>query len=160
MRQIKIALSVLAIGLATFAQDAAPTQQPQLTHIPPKPTCNAQALFHTTECEDLWDAYNDAVAQRQKEELQLYVNKQKELATSEATAPLIKLSTEQQDQIKTLRDQMKANSVAALQARDGVHIQGVEQGAGGMLVLFGLIFGVRKLTRNFTITKKSHAASA
>ena len=52
MRLIKTALFVLAIGLASFAQDAT-QQQTQLTQVPPKPSCNPDALFHTKACEDL-----------------------------------------------------------------------------------------------------------
>ena len=64
----------------------------------------------TGSCADLCNAYNQALQQRQREELQLYVNRQKELASSQATAPLQqqiadlnKLVTDQQEQIKKLR---------------------------------------------------------
>src|SRR5947209_4464504 len=59
MRQI---LFILAFGLVAIAQDTAPTQQ--LTQVPPKPSCNPNVLFHTTACEDLWNAYNAALQQR------------------------------------------------------------------------------------------------
>lgn len=168
MRQISIALFVLAIAGVAIAQDAA---QQQLTPVPPKPSCNPNALFHTVACEDLWKTYNAAIAQRTRQELQLYVNKQKENAASEATAPLeqqiaglTKLSTDQQDQIKSLQDQMKANSDAALQAKSEAHTQGLEQGAGigagGMLLLFGVVFVIKKLTGTRTAKPLARGASA
>ena len=80
MRQL---LFVLVFGLAAMAQD---TAQPQLTQVPVKPSCHL--LFNTGPCFDEWQNYNHALAQRQREELQLYVNRQKELASSQATAPL------------------------------------------------------------------------
>ena len=75
-------------------QSAAPEQLKQVT---PRPT---------------WRNYNQTVLQRtreelQREELQLYVDRQKELASTQATAPLQqliadlnKLATDQQAQIE------------------------------------------------------------
>jgi hypothetical protein len=109
------------------------------------------------------------------ERLQLYVNRQKELASSQATAPLQqqiadlnKLVTDQQAQIKKLQDQMQSDSATAQQqiqiASATARTAGLEQGAGiGMgsaLLLFGLVFGIRKLTRSFTVTKKPQARAA
>lgn len=99
------------------------------------------------------------------------MNRQKELASSQASAPLQqqiaglnKLVNDQHGQIKKLQEQMQSDSVAALQAKSVAHTQGLEQGTGiGMgatLLLFAVIFGVRKLTRKFTITQKSAARSA
>ena len=59
------------------------------------------------------------------------------------------------------QQQTQANAAAALkQVRRFQRRAGI--GAGAMLVLFGLVFGIRKLTQNFSVTKKpqSHAASA
>ena len=55
----------------------------QLTQVPAKPTCTQ--IFNTGTCADSWRNYKQALAQRQQEELQLYVNRQKELASSQAT---------------------------------------------------------------------------
>lgn len=48
MRQI---LFVLVFGVAAIAQET--PAQPELTQVPPKPTCNPNVLFHTTACEDM-----------------------------------------------------------------------------------------------------------
>jgi hypothetical protein len=118
----------------------------------------------------------------QREELQLYVDRQKELASTQATAPLQrliadlnKLATDQQAQIKKLSDQIQSDATAliqaksdyataVLQAKTAAHTEGLQQGAGigmgGTLLLFGLIFAVRRLTRNFTVTKKPKARAA
>src|SRR6266852_96958 len=152
----------------------------QLTQVPPKPTCTQ--IFNTGSCADLWRDYNQAVQQRTREEVQLYVNRQKELASSQATAPLQqqiadlnKLVTDQQGRIRKLQEQMQADSATALQqtqaastvalqGKSAAHTQGLEQGAGiGMasaLILFGVIVGIRRLTRNFSIIEKPQARSA
>ena len=171
MQQIKAALFVLAFGLTAIAQETAPAPPPalppappQLTQVPPKPTCNPNNIFTGTDCQDRINLYNQALAQRQREELQLYVNRQKELASSEATAPLQSLIADQQAQLKKLQGEMQAGATAASQAKSEAHTEGIQQGvaigAGATLLLFVLIFGVRRLTRNFTVTKKSQAASA
>lgn len=152
MRHIQAALFLLVVCLTAIAQDASPTEpqqtQAQLTQIPPKPTCNpaALALFGGgPDCQDRWNIYNQAVAQRQREELQLYVNRQKDIATTQATAPLLQ-------QIKKLQEQMQTEASAALQARTDAHKEGVQQGAAtgvvGTLALVGLIFGVRRRLRD------------
>ena len=172
----KFALLLVFAASLSFAQPSATPAQ--LTQVPPKPTCTP--LLRNGSCADLWRNYNDAVAQRTREELQLYVNRQKELASSQATAPLQqqiadlnKLVTDQQEQIKKLGEQMQAqaaadqqqtqaNAAAALQAKSAALREGLTIGAGAMLVLFGLVFGIKKLTQNFSVTKKpqSRAASA
>jgi len=58
----------VALGLLLSATSAAGPQTPQLTVVPPN--------------------YNQAVARRQQKEIQLYVKRQKELASQAATAPL------------------------------------------------------------------------
>lgn len=154
---------LLSLGLAATAQSP-----PQLTPVPPKPTCTP--IFTTSACADMWRAYNQAFAQRQREEIQLYVNRQKELATSAATAPLQqqiadlnKLTADQQAQLKNLQEQMQADAATALEAKSAAHREGMRQGfaigAGAMLLLFVVIFVIRRLSRSFTITKKSQAAS-
>lgn len=70
MRQIRTALFVLLAGIAAIAQNAAPAQ-PQLTQVPPKPTCNPNNVFTGTDCRDRINLYNQAVQQRTREELQL-----------------------------------------------------------------------------------------
>jgi hypothetical protein len=140
MRQI---LFVLVVGLAAIAQEAAPAQ-PQLTEVPPKPSCNPDALFHTTACVDLWNAYNQALAERQRQELQLYVSKQKDLAA----APLLQQIANQQGEIKRLQADLPLEESA-------YRTEGVVYGAGGTLVLFGLIFLIRRLASGFTVTKRA-----
>jgi len=55
-------------------------------------------------------------------------------------------------------------ATAVLQAKTAAHTEGLQQGAGigvgATLLLFGLIFGVKRLTRGFTITKKTQARAA
>src|SRR6266496_180735 len=169
---------VLVFGLTAMAQDSAPPVQQAQTQVPPKPTCHL--FFSTGPCADMWRNYNQALAQRQREELQLYVNRQKAVASSNATAPLQqqiadlnKLTADQQAQIKKLNDQIQsdanaaiqtqtADSAAVLKATSDAHTQGLEQGtgvgAGAMLLLVGVIYGIRRLT----VTKKpqTRAASA
>ena len=110
-------LILFAIGMFSFAQVT-----PQLTQVPPKPTCTP--ILTNGACSNLWRNYNQALAQRQREELQLYVERQKALASQAASAPLQqqitdlnKLVADQQDQIKKLQDQMQADAAAALQAK-------------------------------------------
>lgn len=179
MRQINATVLIL-LSLAFSAMSQEPTQ---LTPVPAKPTCTP--VLPNGACANLWRNYNQALAQRQREELQLYVNRQKELASSAATAPLQqqiadlnKLVADQQTQIKKLQDQMQADAAAALQAaaqakdadaaaalrdKTSAHNEGLRtgflMGAGTILFLCAVIFVVRRVARNFTITKKSQAAS-
>src|SRR5258706_6626985 len=108
--------------LLVFAASLSFAQQPlaQLTQVPPKPTCTL--LFTTGSCADLWRNYNQALQQRQQEELQLYVNRQKEIASTEAAAPLQqqiaalkKLADDEQQQITKLNDQIRAEAAADIQ---------------------------------------------
>jgi len=142
-------------------------QTPQLTVVPPKPTCTL--LFNTGACADLWRNYNQAVTQRQQEELQLYVNRQKQLASEAATAPLqqqiadlTKLTADQQAQISKQQKQMQFDASAAIEARQNAHQQGlwegVALGGAGVLILIAVVLGVRRISRSFTITKKSEPA--
>lgn len=175
---------MLSVLFLSFALSAAAQNTPQLTQVPPKPTCTP--ILTNGACANLWRAYNQALAQRQREELQLYVDRQKELASQAATAPLQqqiadlnKLVADQQGQIKKLQDQMQADATAALQsaaqakdadaaallgAKDAAHKKGLWQGlaigAGTILVLILLTIAVRRLVQSFTITKKSPSASA
>jgi hypothetical protein len=75
-----------------------------------------------------------------------------------------KLTNDEQAQIKSLQEQMQADSAAALQAKADAHTIGLQEGAGwgvgGTLALIGLIFGIRKMTQGFTVTKKEHAKAA
>lgn len=151
---------LLSFGLVAIAQDNV-----QLTPVPPKPTCTL--IFKTGPCADMWRNYQQALLQRQREEMQLYVNRQKELASSAATAPLqqqiadlSKLVSDQQGQIKKQQEQMQADTATALEGKSAAHREGLWQGsgigAGAMLLLFLLI----RLGRNFTITKKSQVTAA
>jgi len=57
---------------------------------------------------------------------------------------------------------MQSDATAALEARQSAHQQGLWEGIGiggaGVLVLIAVILGVRRMSRNFTITKKSQPA--
>ena len=136
-------------------QSAAPVQ---LTQVPLRPTCNP-SVFSGADCQDRWHLYNQAAHQ--------------------ATAPLQqqiedlnKLATDLRAQIKEQSDEIEADSIVALQAkfdsanavrqaRTAAHTEGLQQGAGigvgATLLLFGLIFGIRRLTRNFKVTEKPQA---
>ncbi len=145
---------------------AAPLAAAQLTQVPPRPTCTP--ILRNGSCADLWRNYNQALAQRTREQIQLYVDRQKELASEQATAPLqqqiddlTRLTSDQQgqiteleEQIKTLQDQMQADSTAAIQAQIAAQRKGLELGAGGLILLVGITWGIRKLVQNFTLTRK------
>ena len=162
----KFALLLLCAASLSFAQQSAAPAQ--LTQVPPKPTCNPLNIFTGRDCQSIINTYNQALQQRQREELQLYVNRQRELASAplqEQIADLNKLVTDQQEQIKKLGEQMQAeatadqqqvqaNAAAALQAKSDARREGLLYGAGAILVLFVLVFGIKKLTQNFSVTKK------
>ena len=157
----------VALGLLLSSTLVAGQQTPQLTVVPPKPSCTL--IFQTGSCADLWRNYNQTVARRQQEEIQLYVNRQKELASQAATAPLqtqiadlTRLSGDQQAQINKLQQQMQADASAALEARQNAHQQGLWEGLGiggaAVLILIAVVLGVRRVSRNFTIARKSEPA--
>lgn len=163
----KLGLLLVFVASLSFAQqEAAPVQ---LTPLPPKPTC--VIILKNGACADLWRNYNQAVAQRLAEQIKMYANRQSQLASAQATAPLqqqiadlTKLTTDEQAQIKNLQEQMQAESTAALQAKADAHTAGLEMGAGigagSMLLLAGIIFGVRKMTQGFTVVKKEQVKAA
>ena len=162
MRQARVVALGFLLSSTLVAQ-----QTPQLTEVPPKPTCTL--LFQTGSCADLWRNYNQAAARRQQEEIQLYVNRQKELASQAATAPLqqqiadmTKLSADQQAHIRKLQQQMQSDASAAIEARQNAHQQGLWEGIGiggaAVLILIAVVLGVRRVSRNFTIARKSEPA--
>jgi hypothetical protein len=135
----------------------------QLTSVPPKPTC--VRLFNTGACADLWNVYNQARAQRETEELQIYVDRQKQLASDAAAAPLQqqitdlnKLVSDQQDQIGKLQAEIQSDAAASLDAqstaRQSGSRKGFEFGVGSTVLLLLLICLVTWSARRFTITKK------
>ena len=133
----------------------------QLTQVPPKPTCNPNSIFTGSDCQDRINLYNQAMQQRQREELQLYVNRQKQLATSQAIAPLQQQIADLTKEVGKLHDQMQADSTTALQAKTAAHTQGLEQGAGigvaASLILFGIVFAIRKMTNRKPLAKAATA---
>jgi hypothetical protein len=169
----KVGLLLVFAATLSFTQQTAPVQ---LTQVPPKPTC--VVILQNGSCADLWRAYNQAAQQRTREEIQLYVNRQKELASSQATAPLQqqiaglnKLVSDQQEKIKSLQEELQSDATAALQAKTDAgqakaeaHTQGMQKGAGlgagGMLLFVGIVFGIRKMTQGFIVTKKVQAKAA
>lgn len=141
----------------------------QLTNVPPKPTCMPQALTifgGGPDCQDRSNVYNQAVEQRKNEELQLYITRQKDLATSQAVAPLQQQIADLTAQIKKMQEQMKADATVALQEQTAAHTKGLEYGGGigtgCTLLMFAAIFGLKRIMSNFTISKKpaTHAATA
>jgi hypothetical protein len=168
----RIGFLVMLAAALSLAQDA--TVPAQLTQVPPKPTCNPLNIFNGKDCQDRINIYNQALQQRQREELQLYVNRQKELASApleQQIADLNKLVNDQQEQIKKLGEQMQAeatadqqqaqtNAAAAVQAKSTALREGLAVGAGSVLILFGLVFGIRKFTQSFSVTKKPQSRPA
>jgi hypothetical protein len=151
-------LLVFAASLSLAQESSTPAQ---LTPLPPKPTC--VIILKNGACADLWRNYNQAVAQRLGEQIKIYANRQAQLASAplqQQVTDLTKLTTDEQAQIKTLQEQIQADSVAALQAKSDAHKEGLEYGggigAGVMLLICGLIFGLR----NFSVTKKPQARAA
>jgi hypothetical protein len=154
-------LLVFAASLS-LAQQSAPVQ---LTQVPPKPSCTP--LLHNGSCADLWKNYNQAVAQRLGEQIKLYANRQAQLEAAplqQQVVDLTKLTNDEQAQVKSLQEQMQADSAAALQAKADAHTIGLQEGAGcgvgGTLLLVGIIFGVWKMSQGFTVTKKEQAKAA
>ena len=156
MHHVMISFFVLAVQLTAIAQSAAPAQ-PQGIQIPSKPTCNPNNVFTGSDCQDRINLYNHAV--RLQQELQLYVDRQKALASAQATAPqqntdpsklsndVKKLADDEQVQIEKLQAQMQFDS-ALLQAKSAAHKLGLEQGVGigaGVMLLLPVIFAVKKL---------------
>ena len=159
MHHIKVALLVLAVQLTAIAQSAAPAQ-PQVIQIPPKPTCNPNNVFTGSDCQDRINLYNQAV--RLQQELQLYVDRQKALASAQATAPqqntdpskfsndMKKLADDEQVQIEKLQAQMQFDS-ALLEGKSTAHKLGLEQGVAigaGAILLLRVIFGIMKRMRS------------
>jgi len=148
-------LLVFSASLSFTQQSAAPVQ---LTQVPPKPTCTP--LLPNGSCANLWRNYNQALQQRTREELQLYISNQKE----QAKAPLQQLVNDLEAQISKLQGQMQADSVAALQEKSAAYSEGLEYGTGigvgASLLGFGLIFVIRRFTSKYTVTKKPQAKAA
>lgn len=160
----KIGLLLIFAASLSFAQTPeSPAAPVQLTPVPPKPTC--VVILRNGACADMWRNYNQAVAQRLGEQIKLYANRQAQLEAAplqQQVTDLTKLTNDEQAQIKSLQEQMQADSAAALVEKSAAHREGLEYGsgigAGAMLLIFGVIFGFR----NFSVTKKpqSRAASA
>jgi hypothetical protein len=138
-------------------QSAAPVQ---LTQMPPRPTCSLSA-FSGADCQERWHIYNQAAHQ-------VVAPLQQQIED------LNKLTADQQAQIEKLSDQIEADSVVAIQARldyaaavqakSAAHTEGLEQGAGigvgATLILCGLIFAIRRLTRNLRIPRSPKRGAA
>jgi hypothetical protein len=156
---ILIFSSIIAVGQQTAVETT-------VTVVPPKPSCTL--LFRTGSCSDLWRNYNQAVATRRQEEIQLYVNRQKELASQAATAPLqqqisglTRLTTDQQTQIGKLHQQMQADQSAGVESIQTSHQQGLLEGIGvggaAALILMAITLAISGFSPKFTITSKSTA---
>jgi hypothetical protein len=160
----KIWLLLIFSASLSFAQTAqSPAASVQLTPVPPRPTC--VIILRNGACADLWKNYNQAATQRLGEQINLYANRQAQLEAAplqQQVADLTKLTNDEQAQIKSLQQQMQADSATALVEKSAARRDGLEYGggigAGVILLVFGVIFGLR----NFSVTKKpqSRAASA
>src|SRR5258707_1015883 len=130
----------------------------ELPPAPLKPTCHQ--IFNTGPCADSWRNYNQAV----QEWNQQYVKSQRDSASSQATAPLQQQIADQRDKIKPHQEQMRPSATAAIQAKVAAHTEGVQQGAaigvGSTLVLFGVIYSIKKFMGSFTVTKNEQARAA
>jgi hypothetical protein len=155
--------AMLPFVLVLSGWSALGQQKTQFTPVPPKPTC--RPFLTSGACADLWSNYNQAFAQRQREEAQSYVDRQKDLAAQAATAPLQqqiddlnKLIIDQQGQIGKLEHQAQLDATAALDAQSAAHEQGLRRGlalgVGATMLLLVAFYLVRKITGTFTITKK------
>jgi len=71
------------------------------------------------------------------------------------------LADDEHQQITMMQQQMQADASNALQAKSAAHVQGLQLGTGigvgASLVLFGLIYSIRRLMCSFTATKKPQA---
>lgn len=112
-----------------------------ITPLPAKPRCIP--FYNGSPCDVAIKNYNQAVQQRNREQIQLYVN-QHALVTDEATASL-------QQQIPLAAE--------ARASAEGVH-QGAMFGFGAALALFAVSYGIKKLFKNFNIRKKPRARAA
>ncbi|HXM59813.1 MAG TPA: hypothetical protein VN950_03085 [Terriglobales bacterium] len=77
---------------------------------------------------------------------------------------LKKIGDDERQQIAMLQEQMQADSTASIQAKTAAHTSGIcskarESGVGASLLLFALVFGVKKSVGGFTVTKKPQARS-
>jgi len=170
---LKLAPLLLLLILGTSNLVA---QQQPLTQVPPKPTCTL--IFKTGPCADLWRAYNQALAQRQREEIQLYVERQKELASQAASAPLQqqiadlnRLVSEQQAQLTKLQRQIEADAASAVQVKEvdaaakadarqrGLWL-GYSLGWGSAMVILVICFAISRLLRSRGRTSKPQASGA
>ncbi|MGA2964850.1 MAG: hypothetical protein ABSD64_01470 [Terriglobales bacterium] len=155
----RFSLLLVFAAAISFAQEAGTPPAP-LTPAPTKPTCNPNNLFTGRDCKDKIKAYDQAMQQRQHhaKEVQQFVDRQKDLATAQATAPLQQQIADQQGQIKSLQDQMQADATAALQAKSDAHKRGLWQGTGigvaASLLGLGLFFGIKRYGLGFTVTRK------
>ena len=130
------------------------------------PDCTLGTIFTTDACKNSWNVFNQAKQQQAQEQFRLYVTNQATAPLQQQIAGLSKLATDQQNQLKSLQEQMQANSMAAIQSQITSHNDGFRQGSffgvGATLILFALVFVIKRLTGGFTITKKAqtNAASA
>lgn len=158
MGHVMISLFVLAVQLPAIAQSAAPALA-QGIQIPPKPTCDPNNVFTGSDCQDRINLYNHAASLQR--ELQLYIDRQKALASAQAATPqpntdpskfsndMKKLADDEQVQIDKLQAQMQFDS-ALLQAKAAAHKLGLEQGVGigaGAMILLTVIFAINKVMR-------------
>jgi hypothetical protein len=160
---MRLPQTTLLCVLVLWGSNAIGQEKTQFTPVPPRPTC--RPFLTSGACADLWSNYNQALAQRQREEAQSYIDRQKELAAQAASAPLQqqiddlnKLIIDQQSQIAKLQSQMQSDASIALNAQSIAHEQGMRRGiwlgAGAVVLLLATIYMMRRLTRIFTITKR------
>lgn len=154
-------LVLLLVFFASVALGQQSANSPQLTPLPPKPTC--VIILKSGACADLWRNYNQALAQRVGQQIKAYADRQAQMEAAplqQQVTDLTKLTADEQEQIKTLQAQMQADSAAALEAKSDAHKEGLEYGgaigAGIMLLICGLTFCLR----NFSVTKRPQSPTA
>jgi len=132
-------------------------QQP-FTPLPLKPNC--MVWYAGDPCDELIQQYNQAVAQRQRQEWQIDVTAplQRQIADQQ------KQIADQQGQIKALQVKIESQTMEGLQseARNQALLNGIGAGLGAGLAFVVAVAGFRRLARNATASMREpeRAASA
>ena len=138
-------------------QSASPVQ---LTQVPPRPTCSP-SLFSGPDCQGRWNIYNEALLQRTREELRL---REERPPSPQGPGFLAYQKAEIQADAITALQATFDSADAVRQAEVVAHTEGLQQGAGigvgASLLLFGLIFGIRRLMTSPFKKAQARAASA
>ena len=169
-------LGFLFASWLAFGQQQQPQQQQaqQILQAPVRPTC--VPLFSGGACQSQWNQYQQAVAQYNQamyqQRVQAWAQQQQaaaqqaaQQAATDAAAPLQRTIDAQkiaidaeENRIKALNDQIEANIAADKKTLDLATTRALEYGiyigGGGALLLFGLGFGIRRLTQGFSVVRR------